>query len=277
MKKFFAKLFAIVVLALTFTTFASCGDDGKTIRVGASSTPHAEILSQIKGDLKKQGYNLEIRIMDDYVTPNIALDEGELDANYFQHLPYLTNFNAENETHLVSAGAIHYEPFGVYGKGVSQTDFDTNKTGRTILIPSDGSNCTRALFVLQQEGYITLRDGVSASDTLSDQDIADSKGNTVRLFEASTLPAQLNNADNGTIAVINGNYAIAAGLNIANALATEDANGPAASLYANIIAVKEGNEQSEKTIALLNALKTQKVYDYINNTFGGAVKPSFTL
>jgi D-methionine transport system substrate-binding protein len=277
MKKFFAKLFAIVVLAITFTTFASCGDKGTTIRVGASSTPHAEILSQIKGDLKKQGYNLEIRIMDDYVTPNIALDEGELDANYFQHLPYLTNFNAENETHLVSAGAIHYEPFGVYGKGVSQTDFDTNKTGRTILIPSDGSNSTRALFVLQQEGYITLRDGVSASDTLSDQDIADSKGNTVRLFEASTLPAQLNNADNGTIAVINGNYAIAAGLNIANALATEDANGPAASLYANIIAVKEGNEQSEKTIALLNALKTQKVYDYINNTFGGAVKPSFTL
>ncbi|MBQ5926378.1 MAG: metal ABC transporter substrate-binding protein, partial [Clostridia bacterium] len=210
MKKFLKAILG-AFLATTFALSAvSCGgDDAKVIKVGASSTPHAEILEQVKDDLKAKGYTLQIRVMDDYVTPNTALQQGDLDANYFQHEPYLLNFNAENNTTLSTVAKIHYEPFGVYGKGVTQDEFDTVKTGRQIYIPSDGSNCTRALFVLQQEGYITLKEGVTAADTLSDQDIADKKGNTITLMEAATLPAQLNNAGAGTIAVINGNYALA--------------------------------------------------------------------
>lgn len=277
MKKFLVTLLcAVLAIAFPFAT-SSCGKDEKTIVVGASSTPHAQILEQVKDDLKKEGYTLQIRIMDDYVTPNIALEEGDLDANYFQHEPYLIDFNAEKSTNLVTAAKIHYEPLGVYGKGVTKADFAANKTGRTIIIPSDGSNCTRALFVLQDEGYITLKDGVSPSDSLSDQDIADKKGNTIALVEASTIPAQLKNAENGTIAVVNGNYALSSGLNIADALATENAEGPAAQLYANIIAVKKGKENDAKTLALVNALKTKKVYDYINAEFAGAVKPVFSL
>ena len=277
MKKFLATLLcALLALAFPFVS-TSCSKDKNTIVVGASSTPHAEILEQVKSDLKKEGYTLEIRIMDDYVTPNIALDEGDLDANYFQHEPYLVDFNAANGTNIVTAAKIHYEPLGVYGKGVSQSDFDTNKTGRKILVPSDGSNCTRALFVLQDEGFITLREGVSPSDTLSDLDIVDKKGNTITLVEASMVPAQFNEASSGTLAVVNGNYALASGLDIADALATEDPNGPAAQLYANIIAVKAGKENSAKTMALVKALQSQKVYDYINATYGGAVKPVFSL
>ncbi len=277
MKKIIAKTLAILTFSLSLSSLIGCGDAANVIKVGASSTPHAEILEQVKDDLKEVGYTLKIQVMDDYVTPNIALQEGELDANYFQHLPYLLDFNANNNTQLVSAGAIHYEPFGVYGKNVSQSDFDSIKTGRTILIPNDGSNCTRALFVLQDEGYITLREGVSANDTLSDLDIADNHGNEIELVEASTIPAQLENATSGTIAVINGNYALAASLSIADALATENASGEAAILYANIIAVKEGNEENEKIVALLNALKSQEVYDFINATYNGAVMPSFSI
>lgn len=279
MKKFLKAILGGIVAATFALSAVACGggNDAKTIKVGASSTPHAEILEQVKDDLKAQGYTLEIRIMDDYVTPNTALQEGDLDANYFQHEPYLLNFNAENNTTLATAAKIHYEPFGVYGKNVTQDSFDTNKTGRTILIPSDGSNCTRALFVLQQEGYVTLREGVTAADTLSDQDIANANGNTVTLVEAAQIPAQLANASDGTIAVINGNYALAAELSIEDALATESAEGEAAQLYANIIAVKKGNENSEKTKALVAALKTQEVYDYINDTYNGAVMPVFSL
>ena len=277
MKKLFAKLLsAALALTLCFS-FASCKEDKNTITVGASSAPHAEILEQVKDDLKAKGYTLKIKIMDDYVTPNTAVDEGEIDANYFQHVPYLDDFNANNGTNIVSAAKVHYEPFGVYGNGVTKDEFNTTKTGRTILIPNDGSNGTRALFVLQEQGYITLKEGVSASDTLSTLDIADAKGNTVTAAEASTLPALLKNANNGTIAVINGNYAISSGLKIADALATESATGEAAQLYANIIAVKKGNENSEKIKALVEAVLSQKVYDYINTTYAGAVKPVFTV
>lgn len=147
--------------------------------------------------------------------------------------------------------------------------------GKTILVPNDGSNCTRALFLLQENGYITLKEGVKPTDNLSELDIADSKGYTIKLVEAGQIPAQLKNGDDDTLAVINGNYALGANIKIEKAIATESANGEAASLYANIVAVKSGNENSAKTRALLAALKTQTVYDYINDTFGGAVKPSF--
>lgn len=278
MKKFIKTIFATLFsLALTFSA-VSCGKDNeKTIVVGASSTPHAVILAEIKDDLKEQGYTLNIRIMDDYVTPNTALENGDIDANYFQHTPYLDDFNKENNTHLASVAKVHYEPFGVYGNGVTQESFNTEKTGRTILIPSDGSNCTRALFVLEAEGYIELNDDVTAASSLTVQDIKNTNGNNIMPVEAAQLPAQLKNANPGSIAVINGNYAVAANLNIADALATENAQGETAQLYANVIAVKIGNENSAKIKALIAALQTKKVYDFINNTFNGAVQPVFSI
>lgn len=232
-------------------------------------------MQTIKEDLAAEGWKLEIEVFDDYILPNTALENGELDANYFQHTPYLDTFNADYGTDLVAVDKIHYEPFAVYGKNV--TDYGENKTGRTILIPNDGSNLARALFVLRDEGYITLRDGVSASESLTVLDISDSKGNTVKPILAETVAAQLSESEDGTIAVINGNYALQAGLDVKNALAVEDASGDAAQTYANIIAVKRGNEKSEKTVALLKALKTKKVFDFITNTYGGAVLPVFKV
>ena len=278
MKKFIYSILT-ALFSLTFAlSAASCGkDDTNTIVVGASSTPHAIILEQVKDDLAEQGYTLEVRIMDDYVTPNTALENGDIDANYFQHTPYLDDFNKENNTHLSSVAKIHYEPFGVYGNNVTQASFDTEKSGRTILIPSDGSNCTRALFVLDAQGYIELDDGVTAHSSLTVQDVKNNNGNTLVPVEAAQLPAQLKNSNAGTIAVINGNYAIAANLKISDALATESATGEAAQLYANIIAVKIGNEDNAKIKALIEALQTEEIYNFIQSTFDGAVQPAFTL
>ncbi len=248
-------------------------DADKTIVVGASSTPHAEILESIKDDLAAEGYTLEIKVFDDYVLPNTALDNGELDANYFQHEPYLIDFNKKNGTKIVVADYIHYEPFGVYGKNVdSLADL---KEGATILVPADGSNETRALLLLQQEGLIKLEDGVTALDGLSLLDVVDDGGYSIKELQADMVPAQLENSDDGTIAVINGNYAIQAGLKIENALATEAADGDAAKTYANIIAVREGDENSEKTTALVKALKTDKVKKFIDEKYNGAVKAIF--
>ena len=180
------------------------------IIVGASSTPHAEILEQVKAAMAEQGYELEIVVYDDYVLPNKALDDGEIDANYFQHSPYLESFNASNGTDLVAATLVHYEPFGVYGKGVS--DLSELADGATIIIPADDSNETRALLLLQQEGLITLPDDASAAVGVTTLDIVDNGGYNVVPVQADSVPAQLDNSDEGTIAVINGNYALQAGL-----------------------------------------------------------------
>ena len=241
----------------------------KTIVVGASSTPHAEILEQVKSALADAGYTLEIKIFDDYVLPNTALSDGELDANYFQHTPYLNSFNASNGTKLVSAASIHYEPFGVYGNGV--TDLKALSDGAAIIIPADDSNETRALLLLQQEGLIKLPDDASAEAGVTTLDIVDNGGYNITAVQADTVPAQLENSDAGTIAVINGNYALAAGLHASDALAVEDASGDAAQTYANIIAVREGEENSEKTQALVKALMTDAVKDYIASTYDCAV------
>ena len=276
MKKLIAILAILAIAAASAVGLVACkGTDEHTIVVGASSTPHAEILAVVKDALLSQGYTLKIVTYDDYVLPNLALEEGSLDANYFQHTPYLNTFNAQKGTHLVAVDKIHYEPFGVYGKGVTQADFDTVKTGRRILVPDDGSNCTRALFVLQEQGYITLNADAKATDNLSDKDILDGRGNTVILVKAENLAAQLGNADSGTLAVINGNYALAAGLDVRNALAIENATGEAASLYANVIAVKQGHQNDAKIQALVTALKSQAVADYIQSHYEGAVKVAF--
>ena len=243
------------------------------IVVGASSTPHAEILEQVKDALAAEGYDLQIVIYDDYILPNTALEDGQLDANYFQHTPYLNYFNESNGTHLVSAGLIHYEPFGLYGNGVDKVA--DIAAGATILIPADDSNETRALLLLQQEGLIELPADATAEKGVSHLDIVDDHGFVITPVQADTVPAQLANSNEGTVAVINGNYALAAGLHVENALAVEDASGDAAQYYANLIAVRAGDENSEKTQALVKALQTDAVKDFISSTYNGAVVAIF--
>ena len=256
---------------------AADGGDGaaatETITVGASSTPHAEILEQVKETLAAEGYELKIVVYDDYVLPNTALNDGELDANYFQHTPYLESFNASNGTELSVADLIHYEPFGMYGNGVSSVA--DIAAGATILIPADDSNETRALLLLAQEGLITLPADASAAVGVTTLDIVDNGGYDIQAVQADMVPAQLANSDEGTVAVINGNYALQAGLNVADALAIEDASGDAAQTYANIIACRTGEESSAKVTALVKALKTDAVKSYIESTYGGAVVAIF--
>ena len=243
------------------------------IKVGATSTPHGEILEFVKNDLAEQGYDLQITIYDDYVLPNKALADGELDANYFQHTPYLNSYNKSNGTDLVSAALIHYEPFGLYGNGVDSVK--NVAAGASIVIPADDSNETRALLLLAQEGLITLPEGANAVDGVTTLDIVDDHGYKITAVQADTVAAQFNNSDKGSLAVINGNYALAAGLNAKDALAVEDASGSAAQTYANIIAVRKGEENSDKTQALIKALKTDKVKKYIEDTYKGAVVAIF--
>ena len=267
MKKFLSVALVVVLFLLTLV---SCGGkDENTIVVGASSTPHAEILEIVKEDLAEKGYTLEIKIYDDYILPNTGVNDGALDANYFQHTPYLNSFNADNGTDIVSVGLVHYEPFGIYGNGV--TDLKDLAAGARILIPADDSNETRALFLLAQEGLITLPEDASAEKGVSHLDIVDDGGYDIVPVEAQTVSAQFKNSDAGTIAVINGNYAIGAGLKIADALATEDASGTAAQTYANIVAVKRGEENTDKIKALVEALQSEKVAKYIEETYAGAV------
>ena len=269
------KIIAIVLAIAAVFSFAACGKkaEDKVIKVGASSTPHAEILEQVKEALKKDGYELEIVVYDDYVLPNQALAEGTLDANYFQHTPYLNSYNASKGTDLVSAALIHYEPFGLYGNGVDAVA--DIAPGATILIPADDSNETRALLLLAQEGLIELPADASAEKGVTTLDIVDAKGFNVQAVQADTVPAQLANSNPGTVAVINGNYALQAGLKVADALAIEDASVDAAQTYANIIACRKGDENSAKVQALVKALQTDAVKTYIADSYNGAVVAIF--
>ncbi len=286
----------ILALVLAFGVLTACGSSASTpdateapaentaaeseapaeltkIVVGASATPHAEILESVKAALAEEGYDLEVVVYDDYILPNKALADGELDANYFQHCPYLNSYNASNGTDLVSAVLVHYEPFGIYANGV--TELSALAEGATILIPADDSNETRALLLLQQEGLITLPEDASAEVGVSHLDIVDDGGYNIVPVQADTVPSQLAASDEGTIAVINGNYAIQAGLKVADALAIEDAAGDAAQTYANCIAVRNGDESSEKIVALVKALQTDAVKDFIAASYDGAVVAIF--
>lgn len=252
-------------------TTAADGDN--VIKIGATSTPHGEILEFVKDKLAEQGYDLQITIYDDYVLPDKAVADGELDANYYQHTPYLNSFNEANGTDLVSAASIHYEPFGLYANGIaSVADIPE---GATIVIPADDSNETRALLLLAQEGLITLPEGANALDGVKTLDIVDDHGFNITTVQADTVAAQFANAGDGSLAVINGNYALAAGLKIADAIASEDASGDAAQTYANIIAVKSGNENLPKIQALVSALETDEVKDFIAENYNGAVVAIF--
>lgn len=239
------------------------------IIVGATPAPHAEILNAAKDILKEKGYELVVKEYTDYVQPNMALESGDLDANYFQHKPYLDQFNEQKGTDLVSAAAIHYEPFGIYA---GKTDsIDKLADGAQIAVPNDVSNEARALLLLADQGLIGLKEGVELDATKNDI-VKNDKNFKIVEVEAAQLPRSLGDVD---VAVINGNYAIEAGLKVSDALAVEDAKSVAATLYSNIIAVRAGEESSEKTKALIEALTSDTVKKFIEDTYEGAVVPSF--
>ena len=243
---------------------------GTTLKVAASPTPHAEILNVAKEILAEQGIDLEVVEFSDYVQPNLVTESGEVDANYFQHTPYLDSFNEENGTHLVSVGAVHYEPFGIYpGKS---DDLANIADGATIAVPNDTTNEARALQLLAAQGLITVRDGAGLTATVND--ITDNPHNLqIKEIEAAQLPRTVQDVD---FAVINRNYAMEAGFSVGkDALATEDASSEAAQTYANVLVVKEGRENDPAIQALYAALTGDKVKDYINSTYGGAVVPIF--
>lgn len=280
-KKFIAPLL-VVGLLVSALSLAGCGSsdtsstddsssDNKVIKVAAVPTPHAEILNDVvKPLLAEEGYDLEVTEFTDYVQPNTATEDGEVDANYFQHGPYLENFNAERGTHLVSVTSVHYEPLAIYPGKVSS--LDDLQSGAVVAVPNDPTNEARALLLLQQEGLITLADGAGVNATVND--IVDNPLNIqLKELEAAVVPTVLADVD---VACINANYAIEAGLTVdKDALAVESADGDAAKTYANLLVVKEGNENNEGIQALAKALNSDEVRDYINSKYEGSVLPVF--
>ena len=241
-----------------------------TITVAASPTPHAEILAEAAKLLAKEGWTLEVTEFEDYVQPNLVVDSGEIDANYFQHTPYLDDFNEKKGTDLVAVAAIHYEPFGIYPG--TKTALSDLADGDVIAVPNDTTNEARALLLLQQEGLIKLADGAGITATAKDI-VENPKNLQIKELEAANIPNALKDVD---IACINGNYAQAAGLSVEkDALAVEATDSLAAETYANVLVVKDGNQDSEKIQALAKALKSDAVRDFINKTYEGAVVPVF--
>ena len=239
-----------------------------TITVAASPTPHAEILAQAAPILAEEGWTLEVKEFQDYVQPNKVVESGEFDANYFQHIPYLENFNEEQGTHLVNAGGIHYEPFGIYPG--TKASLDEIAEGDTIAVPNDTTNEARALLLLQDNGILKLKEGAGLTATVLD--IEENPYNVEILeLEAAQVPRV---KDEVAYVVLNGNYALDAGFSVAkDSLAYEKSDSDAAKTYVNVIAVKEGNENSEKIQALVAALKSDTIRQYINDTYDGAVVP----
>ena len=242
---------------------------GTTIKIAASVAPHAEILEVAQGILKQKDITLDIIEFTDYIQPNMVTESGQVDANYFQHTPYLNDFNADNGTHLASAAVIHYEPFGLYtGKTASIEEL---ADGAQIAVPNDPTNEGRALQLLAAEGLITLTEDAGLTATVLD--IVDNPKNLqIVEMEAAQLPRTLNSVD---MAVINGNYAIDAGLSVSDAVALEAADSLAAETYGNILCVKEGNEETDVTKALLAALTSEAVRDFMEESYAGAVVPTF--
>ncbi len=276
------KIAALLAGVLCLSSLAACGSgndaqtggdtasDDKTITVGASPTPHAEILNAAKDVLAEQGWTLEVVEFTDYVQPNTALVDGDLDANYFQHIPYLNNFNKENGADLVSAIEMHYEPFGIY-PGKTAT-LEALADGATVAVPNDGSNETRALLLLQDAGLIKLKDGIDPTSDATKLDIVENPKNLdIQEIAAEQLPRSLEDVD---LAVINGNYALQADLNAKeDSLITE--NPDYAKVYVNVVACRSGDETSDKITALKEALQSDAVKQFIDETYKGAVVATF--
>ena len=240
--------------------------DDKKITVAASATPHADILEEAKTLLKDKGYELEVKVFDDYVQPNNVVESGEFDANYFQHVPYLEQFNEEKGTHLVVAGKIHYEPFGIYPG--TKKDLKDIAKGDKIAVPNDTTNEARALLLLQDNGIIKLKDGAGIKATVNDIEENPNNIEIVEL-EAAQVPRVVNEV---AYVVLNGNYALEANYTVKkDALAYEKSDSEAAKTYVNVIAVKEGNENSKKIKALVDVLKSDSIKKFINEKYDGAV------
>lgn len=278
----------ILVIALSLTAFVGCQDNKQEqedkeaektpeaeqpanketkekITVAASPTPHAEILAQVKDVLAEQGFELEVIEFSDYVQPNLVVDAGDIDANFFQHKPYLDDFNKENNTKIVSVADIHYEPLAIYaGKS---SDLTNIPDGASIAVPNDTTNEARALLLLETNGLIKIKEGAGLAATKND--IVENPHNIeIVELEAAQVSRVIGEVD---FVVLNGNYALDAGLKVADAVAQEEQDSEAAQVYANIIAVKEGNEEREDIKALVEALKSDAVKKYITDTYNGAV------
>ena len=275
MKKFGAFLLAGV---LAIGTLTGCGStdkkaegstgstDSKVIKVAASATPHAEILEEAKPLLEKEGYDLEVTVFDDYVQPNEVVDSGDFDANYFQHAPYMEQFNKEKGTKLVDAGDIHYEPFGIYPG--TKKSLDEIADGDEIAVPNDTTNEARALLLLQDNGIIKLKDGAGLTATVND--IAENPHN-IKIVELEAAQVARVTGETAFV-VLNGNYALQAGYSVKkDALAYEVADSEAAKTYVNIIAVKDGNQDSDAIKALVKVLKSDDIKKFIDEKYDGAV------
>ena len=275
MKKFGAFLLAGV---LAIGTLTGCGStdkkaegstgstDSKVIKVAASATPHAEILEEAKPLLEKEGYDLEVTVFDDYVQPNEVVDSGDFDANYFQHAPYMEQFNKEKGTKLVDAGDIHCEPFGIYPG--TKKSLDEIADGDEIAVPNDTTNEARALLLLQDNGIIKLKDGAGLTATVND--IAENPHN-IKIVELEAAQVARVTGETAFV-VLNGNYALQAGYSVKkDALAYEAADSEAAKTYVNIIAVKDGNQDSDAIKALVKVLKSDDIKKFIDEKYDGAV------
>lgn len=264
-----AIILSLVIGSVALTGCGGKDGEDKTIKVGASPAPHAEILKEVKAELEKDGYKLEIVEFQDYVQPNKALDAGDIDANYFQHKPYMDEFNAKQGTELVSIGAIHYEPLGLY-QGEKKS-LDDLAEGDKIAVPNDTTNEARALLLLESEGLIKLKKDAGLTATKHDI-VENPKKLEIVELEAAIIPRSMSSVAMG---VINGNYALSAGIKDDTAITFESSDSEAAKTYANIIAVKKGNEDSEKSMALLKAMTSDNIKKFIEKKYGKAVVPVF--
>ena len=270
MKRFLAVTLSLLITAAFITGCGSTGNsadansDDRVITVGASPSPHAEILAVAKDVLAEQGYTLDVKEYSDYIQPNVALSAGDLDANYFQHKPYLDDYNKNNSTDLVSAAAI-----GLYSTTIKS--LDELKDGDKIAVPNDATNEARALLLLQDNGVIKLKKDAGLSATKNDI-VENPKNLDITEIEAAQLPRSINNV---AIAAINGNYAVEAGLKVSDAIAVEAKDSLAAETYANIVAVRPDNKDSEKIKALVSALQSDKVKSFIDEKYQGAVVAVF--
>lgn len=264
-------LATVVTAILAAGALAGCGGagkDGGTIKVAATEVPHAEILEAAKPLLEEKGWDLQVTVFNDYVQPNEVVESGDFDCNYFQHTPYLDSFNAERGTHLVNVGEIHYEPLGIYSG--TESDLANISDGATIAIPNDTTNEARALLLLQDNGILTLKEGAGIEATKND--IAENPHNVeIVELEAAQVARVI---EETSFVVLNGNYALQAGLNAqTDALVYETSDSEAAKTYVNVIVVKEGNEENAGVKALVEVLKSDEIETFIKDKYQGSVVP----
>ena len=268
MRKRVLQVLIPAVLGIGLLAGSAAAEENVTIKIAASPSPHAEILEKAAEILEKDGITLEVTEFEDYVQPNLVVEQGAFDANYFQHVPYLDSFNEEQGTHLVVAGKIHYEPFGLY-PGAKES-LDDLEDGDSVAVPNDTTNEARALLLLQDNGYITLTEGAGLTATVND--ITDNPHDLeIVELEAAQIPKHTKDID---YLIMNGNYALEAGFNVQdNALVFESTDSEAAKTYVNVIAVKEGNEDNEAIQKLVEVLKSDDIVSFIQEEYGENVIP----